>query len=1265
MAGTTETLKSASGGDVGGDITLADLDNLYFTPPPHQDGNIILNMTPTIGDGVSTNVADAPIPVTIHVEAVADAPTISLTDVASGDVNAGIKVNGTDIGDGVTQNYNDGETIIVFGQERTVGGSSRIPMSIKGITGEDISLVVSSNPGFSTAKGASDSSETLSYVLDGIPTTIGITNAAGANIGTLLSVSDGKGKWSLTHAEVNAGVYFEPPEDYSGIVSGLSLDIIVTEETGDSTNKKVNFSLEVDAVMETTDPIQDISGIEDATNGGAGAKGDLIDLSFAVADASGSETISRVEILTSTFKASGSAEHLELFVKDGGNWVLASAVAGVVQGTGASEYYALTAYKDAVAVGVKSASGLTHIHKTDNSLQVSGVTVDVIDNDSVTQTQSQTFTGSIIVTLEGRADAAVFATITPTADTPSGDLMSFNMTEGVNVTWPDSDGSESHFYILEVPDSSWAFNNGSSNGDNTWYLTPADLVGLKIQGPNGFTNIDIKITAYSDENTRATSQTTVTISDIDTGTTATHNGTDSLFNTASDKSADTPDLVFETSITTLEDTAIALNAIVDVASTGTNDLDGGSETLAFIVKDIPAGVSISGAFIKYIDAAGDTAYRIPVTGTLNDALAAVSVTPATDFSGDFNFTIYAVTTEGNNGGSDYSLVGSTDNATVRVSPIADLGSLDTSGMTTTIVEDNKTQVIFDMNSGDTSIDANDLVETLSNITIRITEGSFVDSSDALLSTTSLDVSIVGGVIKFGGNNVFYLAPAHKHGSFNITVEYDIADTTNYTGPATLIDTKLDQTVDIVVTVTADPDASAANLTVVNKTTNEDTAVKLDLTAVFPDNDGSENQHLTISNMPEGSVLQNAAGTIVGKNNGDGSWLLSSGDLADLYFVPPPNQSGVINLDFNQKVMEKSDGTYTFGIGTKSFTITVNQIADGVILTPANVTGNEDEFIKTFVEGLLTEQGEYNTSPINNAGTPFVSDELYKIQFQNVASTMKFFYKSGSDYIEVADEDAAADSYVMSQLTQVQLDNLYVRDTGHTTGTFDLDINLYSQEVSGSTVIDTSAATSDKIRVEITQVSGDDTVNGDGSDNYLFGHSGADTLNGLGGVDHLYGGSGIDILNAGAGDDVLDGGSEADTINGEAGNDQILFDSSDTVDGGADVDSFILASGVNIDFDAITTANISNMEKFDLSQNGNHTINNLGIDDVLQITDANNELKITGDAGDTVNLKDGDSTNWTQNGTVFEDGVTFNVFDQVADTNVLTLKIEDTINFTIA
>jgi Ca2+-binding RTX toxin-like protein len=58
--------------------------------------------------------------------------------------------------------------------------------------------------------------------------------------------------------------------------------------------------------------------------------------------------------------------------------------------------------------------------------------------------------------------------------------------------------------------------------------------------------------------------------------------------------------------------------------------------------------------------------------------------------------------------------------------------------------------------------------------------------------------------------------------------------------------------------------------------------------------------------------------------------------------------------------------------------------------------------------------------------------------------------------------------------------------------------------------------------------GADTLNGDATDNIMYGALGADSLNGAGGNDTLYGQNGADVLSGGTGNDVMNGGAGNDT-----------------------------------------------------------------------------------------------------------------------------------------
>ena len=93
---------------------------------------------------------------------------------------------------------------------------------------------------------------------------------------------------------------------------------------------------------------------------------------------------------------------------------------------------------------------------------------------------------------------------------------------------------------------------------------------------------------------------------------------------------------------------------------------------------------------------------------------------------------------------------------------------------------------------------------------------------------------------------------------------------------------------------------------------------------------------------------------------------------------------------------------------------------------------------------------------------------------------------------------------------------------------------------------------DRIYTRRAGTSANDTMNGDGADDLMYGYAGNDTLNGNGGNDRLLGGHG---------DDTLNGGSGMDVLLGEAGNDRLVGGrGGDTMTGGAGIDTFVFFTG---------------------------------------------------------------------------------------------------------
>ena len=162
--------------------------------------------------------------------------------------------------------------------------------------------------------------------------------------------------------------------------------------------------------------------------------------------------------------------------------------------------------------------------------------------------------------------------------------------------------------------------------------------------------------------------------------------------------------------------------------------------------------------------------------------------------------------------------------------------------------------------------------------------------------------------------------------------------------------------------------------------------------------------------------------------------------------------------------------------------------------------------------------------------------------------------------------------------------------------------------------------------------GDDIVKGGTGDDQVFGGAGDDRLEGEDGDDALYGGAGSDTLEGGDGADTLDGGDGADTILGGKGDDTIVLDENDTsIDGGAGDDTLMISHDV-LDFSVIADGTISNVEKLDLNDSDAQSVS-LNLDDVLDMTDGNNTLEVTGGAGDEVTFEgvQGPGADWTHQG----------------------------------
>ncbi len=140
-------------------------------------------------------------------------------------------------------------------------------------------------------------------------------------------------------------------------------------------------------------------------------------------------------------------------------------------------------------------------------------------------------------------------------------------------------------------------------------------------------------------------------------------------------------------------------------------------------------------------------------------------------------------------------------------------------------------------------------------------------------------------------------------------------------------------------------------------------------------------------------------------------------------------------------------------------------------------------------------------------------------------------------------------------------------------------------------------------------------------------------------------------------------SDGDTSSADLvvnGNDLMLYDTAAlSNDGGLGTDTLLLSSGDDLDFSTI--ANIRNMETIDLA-GADHSISDLTVEDIINMTDSDNVLSIYGDGGDSVSKPVGTTETWTQAATGVDDGNghTVDVYSVSDGANTVTVNIEQDI-----
>ncbi|MDY0328393.1 MAG: Ig-like domain-containing protein, partial [Arcobacteraceae bacterium] len=372
---------------------------------------------------------------------------------------------------------------------------------------------------------------------------------------------------------------------------------------------------------------------------------------------------------------------------------------------------------------------------------------------------------------------------------------------------------------------------------------------------------------------------------------------------------------------------------------------------------------------------------------------------------------------------------------------------------------------------------------------------------------------------------------------------------------------------------------------------------VNINASLTDNDGSEVLSVLISGVPSGATLTSSLYTIT--NNNNGTWSIE---------IP----QGTKSIADNSIILIIPNSV------SQDFTITATATAVEVSNSDTVSTSDSATSSGTITTPSVDPDENYSFRDMNKNGYASLNDY--------VSDTL--ITGSGNDTITFTD-DIKNHSYISTGAGNDEL-------IGTSTSSCDSEIKGYSTVDMGSG--------NDIVKLEDIR-EGSTLILGEGDDKVN--------------ADQLEEGS---TINAGDGNDtvVLNTIEESSILDMGAGDDTAsvgYIQNSTTIDMGTGNDVFKLLSGQNINFGTLGNV-LKNMEEIDLSADGKNELKNITLQDVIDMTDDKNEIKITGTDEDKVTL----SNEWKLNSTLSD--TEFNVYSN--DDETVKLKIQtDITDITIA
>lgn len=315
------------------------------------------------------------------------------------------------------------------------------------------------------------------------------------------------------------------------------------------------------------------------------------------------------------------------------------------------------------------------------------------------------------------------------------------------------------------------------------------------------------------------------------------------------------------------------------------------------------------------------------------------------------------------------------------------------------------------------------------------------------------------------------------------------------------------------------------------------SVALDIQTALIDGDGSETLSVTIGNVPAGGVLS------AGQDNGDGTWTLTSTQLAGLTLTATVAASFALSVTATTREDNGSTATTTATMavdlgedsntiigGSGNDTITGGSGHDVIYGGGKSTAATSKPHVSTIADDDVINAGDGNDIVYGNSG----DDELHGEAGNDILSGGKgndtLFGGDGDDLLDGnSGDDTLVDGAGNDTVFGSSGNDLVIAGEGD---------DMYNGG-SGFDTLDFSGATG-SMTIDVSKKS----AIGMGNDTF----TGFELIIGSDFDDTCKGSSGADNLDGGAGDDLLRGLGGADTLTGGDGNDTFQWFAKDVVVG---------------------------------------------------------------------------------------------------------------------